>query len=72
MGIYRDGKWSIDSNGDRALDANDKVFELGEAEHSPVVGDWNGDGADEPGLYHDANATVKAETAQAATGKAER
>ena len=49
IGVYRDGKWIIDTNGNRQIDAHDKVFELGEAGDKPVVGDWNGDGIDDPG-----------------------
>jgi serine-aspartate repeat-containing protein C/D/E len=36
------------------LDAHDALFALGDADDLPVVGDWNGDGVDEPGVYHDA------------------
>ena len=35
----------------RELDAQDKVFELGGAGDVPVVGDWNDDGTDDPGVY---------------------
>ena len=52
IGVYRDGKWIIDTNGNRQIDAQDKVFELGGAGDKPVVGDWNGDGTDDPGVYH--------------------
>ena len=51
IGIFRDGKWIIDTNGNRELDAQDKVFELGGAGDQPVVGDWNDDGTDDPGVY---------------------
>ena len=42
---------SSTSNGNRELDAQDKVFELGGAGDKPVVGDWNDDGTDDPGVY---------------------
>jgi hypothetical protein len=28
------------------------LFDLGGPNDVPVVGDWNGDGVDEPGIYH--------------------
>ena len=30
----------------------DKVFELGGAGDKPVVGDWNDNGKDNPGVFH--------------------
>ena len=50
--MYRNGRWLLDTNGDRVLDAKDQVFELGGVGDVPVVGDFNGDGHDEIGLYH--------------------
>jgi hypothetical protein len=52
IGVYRNGKWIIDTNGNHRVDATDKVFELGGAGDKPVVGDWNDDGTDDPGVYH--------------------
>ena len=52
IGVYRDGQWIIDTNGNRQIDAHDTVFALGEAGDTPVVGDWDGDGTDDPGTYH--------------------
>ena len=43
----------IDSDGDHELTAHDRVFELGGANDHPVVGDWDGDGSDEPVLYRE-------------------
>ena len=51
--IFRDGKWIIDTNGNRQIDAADQVLEFGGPGDQPVVGDFNGDGTDEPALYHD-------------------
>ena len=53
MGVYRAGQWMIDSDHDRELTAHDRVFEMGGANDQPVVGDWNGDGVDDPGLYRE-------------------
>ena len=51
VGIFRAGRWYLDSNGNHELDAHDKVFEMGGASDLPVAGDWDGDGVDEPGTY---------------------
>ena len=51
LGIYRDGLWILDLNGNREIDATDKVFEMGGAEDVPVAGDFDGDGVDEASLY---------------------
>ena len=41
----------IDTNGNRELEATDKTFQMGGAFDRPVVGDWDGDGVDEPAIY---------------------
>ena len=51
VGVYRNGKWIIDTNNNHQIDAHDKVFELGGAGDKPVVGDWNDDGMDDPGVF---------------------
>ena len=51
IGIYRNGQWYLDLNGNRELEATDKVFELGTASEHPVTGDWDGDGTDDFGTY---------------------
>jgi len=43
----------IDSNGNNELDATDRTFQMGTAADTPVVGDWDGDGIDEPALYRE-------------------
>ena len=48
----------VDSNHNFEIDAQDRVFELGGASDQPVVGDWDGDGTDDPGVYHDGVAEV--------------
>ena len=53
IGIYRAGRWIIDTNGNRQIDAADREIDLGTSDDKPVVGDWNGDGTDEPGLYRE-------------------
>ena len=53
IAVYRAGTWLIDINGNRQLDAADMNFEMGETGDIPIVGDWDGDGIDEPGLYRE-------------------
>jgi hypothetical protein len=58
--VYRHGRWILDTNGNRQLDAHDRVFQLGAAGDLPVVGDFDGDGLDDPAVYHDGPAEYTA------------
>jgi hypothetical protein len=49
--VFRAGKWTVDVDRNRQMDAHDKVFDLGADGDKPVVGDWNDDGTDDPGIY---------------------
>ncbi|MFO0884387.1 MAG: hypothetical protein U0894_09390 [Pirellulales bacterium] len=40
IGVYRAGRWIIDTNGNRQIDDQDKTFEMGTAADRPVVGDF--------------------------------
>ncbi len=51
VGVVRNGRWMIDSDGNRELTAHDRVFELEAQQGAQVVGDWNGDGIDDPGQF---------------------
>jgi hypothetical protein len=42
IGIYRQGLWVVDSNGDNAYQLSDSAFTYGSAGDIPVVGNWNG------------------------------
>ncbi len=53
IGVYRDGEWTIDLNGDGRLTETDGHYSFGQAGDLPVVGDFNGDGVDEIGVYRD-------------------
>jgi M6 family metalloprotease-like protein len=54
IGIYRDGTWYLDYNGNGSWDAGtDKVYNFGAVGWSPVLGDWNGNGTSKIGLYRD-------------------
>jgi hypothetical protein len=46
------------------MDAHDRVFELGGTADLPVVGDFNGDGIDDPGLYRETALPAADRTAQ--------
>lgn len=51
IGIFRDGKWYLDTNGDGRWSNDDALVTFGEKGDIPVVGDWDGDGIDEIGVY---------------------
>ena len=55
IGIYRDGVWYLDWNGNGAWDAGkDKVYNFGAPGWTLVIGDWNGDGKGAKiGIYRD-------------------
>ncbi len=51
IGVYRDGVWTLDTNGDGRADDQDETYFFGAAGDLPVVGDWDGDGIDDLGVY---------------------
>jgi hypothetical protein len=51
IGIFRDGVWMLDTNGDGRWTAEDARVNFGQKDDLPVVGDWDGDGIDEIGIY---------------------
>lgn len=51
IGIFRNGTWILDTNGDGILDAGDQTVSFGQAGDIPVVGDWRGTGHIALGLY---------------------
>ncbi len=55
-GVYRSGSFLFDTAG-RGFTPGEPTptFEAGSATALPVVGDWNGDGLDEVGLFEDGN-----------------
>lgn len=50
LGVYLNGEWFLDVNGNGQWDEDDLWARLGSATDKPVVGDWNGDGKDDIGI----------------------
>jgi hypothetical protein len=51
VGIFRNGEWLMDTNGDGRSDDRDTSFRFGHPGDVPVVGDWDGNGIEEVGVY---------------------
>jgi serine-aspartate repeat-containing protein C/D/E len=51
VGIFVDGQWFIDLNGNGHWDAQDLWIQLGTDMDAPVTGDWDGDGKSDVGIY---------------------
>jgi hypothetical protein len=51
IGVFRNGEWLLDINGDGVFDAGDKTVQFGQAGDVPIVGDWNGTGSIKLGLF---------------------
>jgi hypothetical protein len=51
IGIFRNGTWILDIDGDGVIDSSDKTVSFGQAGDIPVVGDWRGTGQIALGLF---------------------
>jgi protocatechuate 3,4-dioxygenase beta subunit len=51
IGVYCNGEWFLDLNGNAQWDAEDLWAKLGEKPDRPVTGDWDGDGKDDIGIF---------------------
>jgi hypothetical protein len=51
IGVYRNGYWFLDLNGDGRWDDEDLWAQLGGELDFPITGDWNGDGKDDIGIF---------------------
>jgi hypothetical protein len=51
IGIYYQGEWLLDLNGNHRWDGDDLWAALGSRGDLPIVGDWDGDGKDDIGVY---------------------
>ncbi len=53
IGVFFDGEWKLDVDGNGRLSETDREEDFGQAGDIPLVGDWNGDGVDDIGVYRD-------------------
>jgi hypothetical protein len=51
VGVFRNGTWYLDIDGDGRLTDKDLECEFGQAGDIPVIGDWTGDGIEKIGVY---------------------
>ncbi|MEK6234617.1 MAG: carboxypeptidase regulatory-like domain-containing protein, partial [Planctomycetales bacterium] len=51
VGVFRDGEWFVDLNGNGRWDEGDLWVRLGRPGDQPVTGDWNGDGKTDLGVF---------------------
>jgi hypothetical protein len=51
IGVFRNGLWILDLNGNGVLDLADKAVQFGKGGDIPVLGDWNGTGRVKLGLF---------------------
>jgi len=51
IGVYVEGHWYIDVNGNGVWDDEDLWAKLGTKDDKPVTGDWDGDGKDDIGIF---------------------
>lgn len=51
IGVFREGTWYLDTDGDGRFSASDEVVHFGRPGDIPVVGDWTGDGTTKLGVY---------------------
>lgn len=65
--LFVDGEWFVDYNGNGRWDDGDMYVRLGDKDDQPVVGDWDGDGKDDVGVFGPNNSPVR-EKNQATAG----
>jgi len=51
LGVYFEGSWYLDRNGDDNFDPNIEVSNWGSVGDIPMQGDWNGDGVADLGVF---------------------
>ena len=51
VGVFIDGDWFIDANGNGVWDNADLWLKLGAKHDLPIVGDWDGDGKSDVGIF---------------------
>ena len=71
IGVFRTapdgitGEFILDTNGDHIMDAGDETFTFGLGTDRIVIGDWNGGGKDEVGVFRDAVSFIPADVGDA-------
>ena len=50
IGIFRNGFWVLDMNGDFIMNDSDPFYVFGQAGDTPITGDWDGSGVSHPGI----------------------
>ena len=55
VGVFRNGQWILDTNHDHVYDSSDTMYNFGQPGDIPIVGDWNGDGKDDLGVFRNVN-----------------
>ncbi|MCA9218298.1 MAG: hypothetical protein KDB27_34755, partial [Planctomycetales bacterium] len=53
IGVFRDGNWILDKNGDGRFTRIDMSAQFGRRGDIPIVGDFDGDGIDDIGIFRD-------------------
>lgn len=53
IGVFRNGQWYLDANGNGVLDSCsiDRCLSFGQTGDLPVIGDWNGDSKAKVGVF---------------------
>lgn len=51
LGLYVNGQWLLDRNGNGKWDEEDLWADMGNSKDMPVAGDWDGDGKDDIGIF---------------------
>jgi hypothetical protein len=51
IGVFRDGRWNLDLDGDGRFTETDALVHFGQAGDKPVVGDFDGNGFEEIGVF---------------------
>ena len=51
LGVFVNGAWFLDLNGDSAFDSQTEILGWGSPGDKPVAGDWNGDGLQDLGVF---------------------
>ncbi len=51
VGVFMDGSWFLDLNGNGVWDEGDLWVKLGKKDDQPVAGDWNGDAKTDIGIF---------------------